>query len=151
MRELFSCDDGLKVQYAAGGDFVCFFARRAGSGFARIDEPEGGGVQQREIVEAMNAFQKVLDSDPFNNAAHSFLVDTLASSRYQEAQSAPDPAQKLTGLDESAGLYRRLSVVDPANKLAYYFVGVIDWMKWYPAWMKARTSMGMKPEQAVRC
>ena len=35
---------------------------------------------------------------------------------------------------------------DPRNKEAYYSLGVIDWVKWYAAWMQTRTALGMKPE-----
>lgn len=101
--------------------------------------PENTAVAQRAEAE----FQEVLRLDPNDKTA----LASLASLSYQQAQRLTDLAQRLPKLDESAAWYQRLLAVDPANKEAYYSLGVIDWVKWYPAWMEARTSMGMKPEQ----
>lgn len=99
--------------------------------------PENTALARR----AEGEFQEVLRLDPNEKTA----LASLASLSYQEAQGMPDLAQKLPKLEESAAWYQRLLTVDPANKEAYYSLGVIDWVKWYSAWMEARQSMGMKP------
>jgi TonB family protein len=38
--------------------------------------------------------------------------------------------------------------VDPQEKSAYYSLGVIDWKKWYPVWLRAREQLGMKPDDS---
>jgi TonB family protein len=86
-------------------------------------------------------FQEVLRLDPNNKTA----LASLASLSYQQAHGMTDFAQRLPKLDESAAWYQRLLVVDPANREAYYSLGVIDWMKWYSAWLQTRAGMGMKP------
>ena len=101
--------------------------------------PENTAVARRAEAE----FQEVLRLDPSSKTA----LASLASLSYQEAQGMPDLAQKIARLEESAAWYQRLLAVDPSNKEAYYSLGVIDWVKWYSAWMEARTSLGMKPEQ----
>jgi tetratricopeptide (TPR) repeat protein len=53
---------------------------------------------------------------------------------------------KVKKLDEAKDWYVKLIQADPQNKEAYYSLGVIDWLKWYPKLMSARAEMGMKPE-----
>lgn len=89
-------------------------------------------------------FQEVLRLDPNNKTA----LASLASLSYQEGQAIRDQDEKSRKLDESRSWYQRLIAIDPQNKEAYYSLAVIDWSKWYPVWMQARTSMGMKPEQS---
>ncbi len=50
-------------------------------------------------------------------------------------------------MDEAVSWYQRVLTVDPRDKEAYYSLGVIDWMKWYPNLMRARAQLGMRPEQ----
>ena len=88
-------------------------------------------------------FQEVLHLDPSEKTA----LASLASLNYQEAQGMTDPTQKSRKLDESASWYLRVIAGDPRDKEAYYSLGVIDWAKWYPAWLQARASVGMKPEE----
>jgi len=40
---------------------------------------------------------------------------------------------------------KKLLAVDPQQKNAYYSLGVIDWKKWHPVWLRAREQFGMKP------
>jgi len=37
-----------------------------------------------------------------------------------------------------------------AKQEGFYSLAVIDWVKWYAAWMKARADLGMKPESLAR-
>src|ERR1035441_6348755 len=88
-------------------------------------------------------FGHVLQTDPNNTTA----LSSSASLRYQQAQGMPDLDQKIRILDESPSWYEMLIAADPQNKQAYYSLGVIDWVKWYAPYMRARTDLGMRPEQ----
>ena len=88
-------------------------------------------------------FQRVLSADPTNTTA----LESLASFVYEQALGTEEPGGKLKKLDEAAGWYQRLLTVDPQNKQAYYSLGVIDWIKWYTAWTRARADFHMLPEQ----
>ena len=55
--------------------------------------------------------------------------------------------EKFRKFDEAASWYQRVLAVDPRNREAYYSLGVIDWAKWYPNYMRARAQLGMRPEQ----
>ncbi|MBZ5610944.1 MAG: TonB family protein [Acidobacteriia bacterium] len=86
-------------------------------------------------------FMEVLRLDPNNKTA----IASLASLKYQQAQGTPDFNEKLAKLDEASSWYLKLIEVDPQDKEAYYSLGVIDWARWYPAWLRARADQGMKP------
>ncbi len=91
---------------------------------------------------ARNGFENVLKENPRDKTA----LASLASLSYQEAQGIPKLDDKFKKLDESKDWYMKLIEADPQNKEAYYSLGVIDWLKWYPKLMNARAEMGMKPE-----
>jgi tetratricopeptide (TPR) repeat protein len=91
---------------------------------------------------ARNEFQSVLKENPNDKTA----LASLASLSYQEAQGIPKMEDKVKKLDEAKDWYVKLIQADPQNKEAYYSLGVIDWLKWYPKLMSARAEMGMKPE-----
>lgn len=93
--------------------------------------------------EAQEEFQRVLDKDPNDKTA----LASLASLAYQEAQGMPDLDAKLKKLEEAKDWYLKLIAADPQNKEGFYSLGVIDWVKWYAPWMKARADLGMKPEE----
>src|ERR1700693_127576 len=92
---------------------------------------------------AEDQFTRVLQIDPANTTA----LASMASLMYQQAQGMPDLDQKIRKLDEAASWYEKLMAADPQNKEAYYSLGVIDWVKWYAAYLRTRTDLGMKPEQ----
>jgi tetratricopeptide (TPR) repeat protein len=94
-------------------------------------------------MEAKQEFMKVLETNPNDTTA----LESLASLAYQQAQAMPDLDQKLKALDESKEWYLKLISADPQNKEGFYSLAVIDWVKWYSAWMKARADLGMKPEE----
>jgi tetratricopeptide (TPR) repeat protein len=94
-------------------------------------------------MEAKQEFMKVLETNPNDTTA----LASLASLAYQQAQAMPDLDQKLKALDESKEWYLKLISADPQNKEGFYSLAVIDWVKWYSAWMKARADLGMKPEE----
>jgi len=93
--------------------------------------------------EAKSEFQKVLEKSPNDTTA----LASLASLAYQQAQGMPDLDQKLKKLDEAKEWYLKLIAADPQNKEGFYSLAVIDWVKWYAAWMKARADLGLKPEE----
>ena len=87
-------------------------------------------------------FQRVLAGDPGNRVA----LQSLASLHYQMAQGIDDQDQKSMRLDESAGWYRKLNEADPSNKEGWYSLAVIGWNKVYPARVKVRKQLGMRPD-----
>jgi tetratricopeptide (TPR) repeat protein len=93
--------------------------------------------------QAKEEFLKVLDKDANDKTA----LASLASLSYQQAQGMPDLDAKLKKLDEAKEWYLKLIAADPQNKEAFYSLGVIDWVKWYAAWMRTRADAGMKPEE----
>jgi tetratricopeptide (TPR) repeat protein len=92
--------------------------------------------------EAKEEFLKVLEKTPSDTTA----LASLASLNYQQAQGMPDVDQKLKKLDEAKEWYLKLIAVDPQNKEGFYSLAVIDWVKWYNAWMRARADLGLKSE-----
>ncbi len=94
--------------------------------------------------QAKEEFIKVLENHPNDTTA----LASLASLSYQQAQGMPDLDQKLKKLDEAKEWYLKLISADPQSKEGFYSLAVIDWVKWYAAWMKARADLGMKPEEA---
>jgi tetratricopeptide (TPR) repeat protein len=103
------------------------------------------GAESPDNVEmarkAQEEFLKVLESDPNNTTA----LASLASLAYNSASSLP-PDKKVEKFDEAAKWQRKVAEVDPKNKDAYYWLGVITWAKWYPALMTARANLHMKAE-----
>ncbi len=93
--------------------------------------------------QAKEEFLKVLDKDANDKTA----LASLASLSYQQAQGMPDLDAKLKKLDEAKEWYLKLIAADPQNKEGFYSLGVIDWVKWYAAWMRSRADLGMKPEE----
>ncbi len=93
--------------------------------------------------EAKQEFQKVLEKNPSDTTA----LASLASLNYQQAQGMPDLEQKLKKLDEAKEWYLKLIAADSKNKEGFYSLAVIDWVKWYAAWMRARAELGLKPEE----
>jgi Tfp pilus assembly protein PilF len=94
--------------------------------------------------QAKDEFLKVLEKDPNDKTA----LASLASLSYQQAQGEPDLDTKIKKLDESKEWYLKLIAADPQNKEGFYSLAVIDWVKWYAAWMRSRADLGMKPEEA---
>jgi tetratricopeptide (TPR) repeat protein len=93
--------------------------------------------------EAKEEFLKVLEKSPSDTTA----LASLASLSYQQAQGMPDLDQKLKKLDDAKEWYLKLIAADPQNKEGFYSLAVIDWVKWYAAWMRARADLGLKPEE----
>jgi tetratricopeptide (TPR) repeat protein len=91
---------------------------------------------------AKSEFMKVLEKSPNDTTA----LASLASLSYQQAQSMPDLDQKLKKLDDAKEWYLKLIAADPQNKEGFYSLAVIDWVKWYAAWTRARQDLGLRSE-----
>lgn len=149
------------------------------------------GVQEfkaGKYQEATGSFQRAVDLDPSNTAAHTYLatawmsqyipgaeapenlerarkaqaefervlqanpndvtaLTSLAALSFQQAQGTTDEQKKFQELDESATWYEKLIAADPQNTEGFYSLGVIDWVKWYAPYMRARADLRMRPEQ----
>jgi Tfp pilus assembly protein PilF len=101
------------------------------------ESPENAEMARKATEE----FQKVLETDPKNIAA----LASLASLAYNSASSLP-PDKKIEKFDEAAKWQKQVAEVDPKNKEAYYWLGVIAWAKWYPALMTAKANLRMRAE-----
>ena len=90
---------------------------------------------------AQQGFQKVLEKTPNDVIA----LGSLASIAYNSASALP-PDKKAEKFDEAAKWQKRVAEVDPKNRDAYYWLGVITWAKWYPALMTAKANLHMRAE-----
>jgi tetratricopeptide (TPR) repeat protein len=84
----------------------------------------------------------VIELDSNNRMA----MPSLANLSLQEASGIEDQEAKFRKLDDSRDWFLKVADADPRNRDAWYSLGVIDWMKWYPNLMAARARIGMKPE-----
>lgn len=80
---------------------------------------------------AEREFARVLELDAANGTA----LESLASLALNQRK-----------LDEAASWFEKAANAAPNNARAYYSLGVIAWMKFYPEYGKARGALGMKPE-----
>jgi TonB family protein len=80
---------------------------------------------------ATEEFMKVLDMDPGNRTAMASLASlSLNQKKWDDAQA----------------WYEKLLAANPGDAQAWYGLGFIAWSRWYPAYMEARQSLGMKPQ-----
>src|ERR1700722_2709464 len=101
------------------------------------DSPENNAMAKN----AQDGFQKVLEKSPNDVIA----LGSLASIAYNSASALP-PDKKAEKFDEAAKWQKRVAEVDPKNRDAYYWLGVITWAKWYPALMTAKANLHMRAE-----
>jgi len=81
---------------------------------------------------AQSHFLRALDLEPSNKVALASLASlALNQKKWDEAQQ----------------WYEKLTASDPNNADAWYSMGFIAWSRWYPAYAKARASLGMRPEE----
>jgi len=106
--------------------------------------PGAQSLENLEFAQKAEAeFRRVLDAEPNNTTA----LASVASLMYQQAGGMPDPNEKFAKLADAAAWYEKLITADPQNKEGYYSLAVIDWQKWYAAYMRARSDLSMRPEQ----
>src|SRR5579862_9406500 len=80
---------------------------------------------------ARTEFLRVIELDPGNLMA----LSSLANLSLQNASGIQDVNSKEIKLDESRDWFLRVIQADPQNRDAFYSIGVVDWMKWYPNFM----------------
>jgi Tfp pilus assembly protein PilF len=80
---------------------------------------------------AYNEFQNVLKLDPKNTLAMASIASLYLNQKK---------------LDDAADWNKKLIAIDPANKDAYYTLGVIAWTQWLVPDREARNKMNMRPE-----
>jgi TonB family protein len=102
------------------------------------ESPDNSRFARRAETE----FMEVLRLDPNNKTA----TVSLASLNYQQAQGVSDPSQKALKLEQSESWYQKAVEIDPQDKTSFYSLGVIDWVRFYSAWLSTRANLGMKPE-----
>jgi TonB family protein len=105
-----------------------------------LPSPESAAHGQQ----AKAAFLRALEIAPANKTA----LQYLASLSFREAQVISDQEERIHKLDEARDCYQKLIVLDPRDKEAYQFMGVIAWMKCNPDLMTARARLGMRPDQS---
>jgi Tfp pilus assembly protein PilF len=80
---------------------------------------------------ARDQFDKVLEREPDNELA----LASLASLYFNQQK-----------FDEATNWYKKLTLVAPDNKEAFYTLGVMAWTRSYKPIEKARQTLGMKPD-----
>jgi len=135
-----------------------------------VSEFKSGNYRQ-----AVALFQKAVDSDPSYVPGHLYLATALMQQYIPGAQSAEnvtfatgadmefrkvlelDPGNmtammSLASLDlnrkkwdKAQAWYQKAVAADPSNSVAWYSMGFIAWSRWYPPYMEARASVGLKP------
>jgi tetratricopeptide (TPR) repeat protein len=80
---------------------------------------------------AKEHFEKVLEQEPDNEIA----LASVAALCFNQKK-----------LDEAAKWYKRLTLVKPDGKEAFYTLGAMAWARSYEPIRKARQKLGMKPE-----
>ena len=85
------------------------------------------------IAEAAQAhFLRALDLEPSNKVALASMGSlSLNQKKWDDAQR----------------WYEKITASDPNSADAWYSMGFIAWSRWYPAYTKARASLGMRPEE----
>ncbi len=90
--------------------------------------------EQRLIVE--------LERDPQNVPK----ILQLASLKLEEASGIADGVERASKLDEVQILYLKANSIDSRNVDALYHLGIVSWMKVFPAVVAARREAAMDPE-----
>jgi tetratricopeptide (TPR) repeat protein len=91
------------------------------------ESPENARMSQA----AHDEFMRVLEQDPKNPLALAYLAKLY----FDQKQ-----------LDEAQKWYTELIKADPANRDAYYTLGVIAWMRTYEPRMNVRFKLNMRPD-----
>jgi tetratricopeptide (TPR) repeat protein len=102
------------------------------------DSPEN----TRNLQAARTEFLQVLKDNPKDRLA----VQSLASLALNEAGGITDPDLRAKKFDEARDWNEKVLAIDPANKEAYYTLGVIAWTRWKKDYDAERAKLGMKME-----
>ena len=95
--------------------------------------PGAESPENLRIAETAQAhFLRALDLEPSNKVALASMASlALNQKKWDDAQQ----------------WYEKITASDPNNAEAWYSMGFLAWSKWYPAYAKARASLGMRPEE----
>lgn len=92
-----------------------------------VTSPENEAV----AAKALENFNWVLDLDPSNTVA----IASIGSLYLNQKK-----------WDEAERWFERLTAVQPGDADAWYSLGYIEWIRWYPVYGQARASLGMRPD-----
>ena len=99
-----------------------------------LDSPENN----RNAEMAIQAFQKILDSNP-NREQQIHSLKGIASLYFN-----------MKKFDQASEYHRKVIELDPNDPETYYSIAVIDWTQAYQEDQKARTSVGLRPDAALK-
>jgi TonB family protein len=104
-----------------------------GSAYLQQFIPGAESAENLRLAEtAQTHFQRALNLEPSNKVALASMASlALNQKKWDDAQQ----------------WYEKITASDPNNAGAWYSMGFIAWSKWYPAYAKARASLGMRPEE----
>jgi TonB family protein len=100
-----------------------------------FEMPESRAIPEQEIAAK-------LQQDP-NNIS---LLLSMGSMKMADAGPLRDEDERAATLDEAQSYYARVVSLDPQNAKALYSLGVIGWMRVFPALRTARAQLAMDPE-----
>lgn len=95
---------------------------------------------QKNYTMAKQEFENILKKDPSNSLA----LASLASMAYNSAATGTQE-QKTASLQEAAKWNQRRIEVNPKDSEAYYYLGVISWLRARPDIQTARVTQKMSP------
>jgi TonB family protein len=121
---------------------TAFFALAVLGAAQYVPQTISGKMEARQQTEQELAAKLVLDP---NNIS---LLLRMGSMKVEDAGPLRDGDTRTSVLDEAQGYYQRVLQSDPQNTKALYSIGVIGWMRVYPALRTARVQLGMNPEAA---
>ena len=93
-------------------------------------------------AKAKAEFLKVIEKNPREETALGYLA-MLAYNQATTGQLTPE--EKEAKFNESAEWHHKRNAVNP-NKEAYYTLAFINYQKWSPVWLQARSSLKMRSE-----
>ena len=94
---------------------------------------------------AESEFRHVLDLDPREKSAIASLA-SLAFNKGKSIQVSSSNPMRGRHFEEAEIWYRKLLEIDSSDKTALYSLGVVQWERFYPELMAARSKLGMRPE-----
>lgn len=105
--------------------------------------PGAESPENQELArKAREGFLKVLETSPNDKTA----LASLASMAFSEATTMVlTPEEKIKKLDESAEWHKRHIAVEPTAE-HYYSLAVINFTKWVPDWLAARSAAKMRQD-----
>ena len=99
-----------------------------------LDSPENN----RNAEQAIQAFQKILDSNP-NREQQIHSLKGIASLYFN-----------MKKFDQAAEYHRKVIALDPNDPETYYSIAVIDWTEAYQEDQKARAGIGLRPDATLK-